>query len=563
MLRWGELNPRTFERAVQGLLYAQNPGMVPIDGSGGDGGADGMLRTADGRTVYEVKSYALRLTKAYRRKVAGSLGEAVKTVPDMSTWVLVVPINPTRGELTWFENELQLIAPGVALEWRGVGWLDLQAAEHLAFARMVQGPYAQVLAAAAEVHLEQAVMTGGVEDLFTRNKRLRERIDDVSLHWTVDWAIEGAVTTTTLRPKHPDAPRVDPIHLTPRFTFDPKNDEALKVQAKLEATMNYGGAVELNSEYFGGFDVEASAEAKLLMGPMDEPGALEIRSQVVTLPKPIRVNIRVIGDVDAELDVWCRTGTTGLRGFRINGEDSAGAVKVDLEVPGPDTPPGDATGTFNISFENPWQFAPKDLVPVLRLHTAMRAGGQVNLKIPGFVMAMTTVPGQLDGPNYGDLLRIAEVVTKLEEHLDLTLRLPDGATLHQVRTAEAAVAALEGHQVDSTFSSITAKVIPGHVKNFVSQLPDGEFAVHTVHSSYTLTLGDLEIEYGPLALWMPQVRLSNRASLLRRPNAKSPKATFTATGQPIYIRTREDTLTFLEDRESDADAVEVAGADAS
>ncbi|MFN7149337.1 MAG: restriction endonuclease, partial [Microthrixaceae bacterium] len=61
MLRWAELDPQRFERGVQGLLRAQNLGMVPIDGSGGDGGVDGMLRTADGRTiesprtVFEVK----------------------------------------------------------------------------------------------------------------------------------------------------------------------------------------------------------------------------------------------------------------------------------------------------------------------------------------------------------------------------------------------------------------------------------------------------------------------------------------------------------------------------
>ena len=143
MLRWGDLDPRRFERGVQGLLRSQNTGMVSI-GSGGDGGADALWRAADGRSVFEMKSFT-RLTAKRRAKVAGSLSTAVKTVPDMVAWVLVLPCNPTRAEQDWFENDLQKVAPEVKLEWRGIDWLDVQAAENPAFTRYVQGADNQLL----------------------------------------------------------------------------------------------------------------------------------------------------------------------------------------------------------------------------------------------------------------------------------------------------------------------------------------------------------------------------------------------------------------------------------
>ena len=391
------------------------------------------------------------------------------------------------------------------------------------------------------------MLANGVSDVFERTRRLRDRVDDISMHWTSDWAIEGVVTTSTIRPKHPEAPVVDPIRLSPRFSFDPLDPEALKVQGKLELAMDYGGSVEIGDRYFHGFDVDASDEARLLMAGVGEPGTLQISSEMVRFDQPVRASVHMNGpDGAASLDVWFRTRTTGLRGVHFHGSDAAGAVRLDLQVPFPENGVGSAGSSFNLTFENPWKFAPVDLVPVFRLHAAMGVGGQVTIKVPGFVVATTTIEPTSAGLDYSVMLRIAEVVVKLEQHLGLTLRLPDGASLRDVQIAEAAVAALEGAQADSGFDSITAQVLPGHVTAFVAQLPPDRFAVHTVHTDYKLTFGDLEVPYGPIALWMPEVELSNRASLVRRPNAKKPTATFKKVDQPIYIRSREDTLRFLE-----------------
>ena len=276
MLEWKELDPRRFERGVQGLLRSLHRGMVSIDGSGGDGGADGMLRTADGRTVFEMKSFSPRLTAKNRRKVASSLSTARKTVGDMLEWVLILPMNPTRSELDWFENELRRVAPGVTLTWYGIDWLDQQAAANPAFARYVQGRDNQLLQAAAELHIEESVLTRGAADVVSRNRRLRERVDEISMHWTLDWSIKGATTTATIRPVHDDAPIVDPIRLTPQFAFASDDPQAHEVRTRLEAAQNFGGTVEIGERYFRGFRIEASDEVKLLMAGMEDPGTLQM-----------------------------------------------------------------------------------------------------------------------------------------------------------------------------------------------------------------------------------------------------------------------------------------------
>ena len=163
---------------------------------------------------------------------------------------------------------------------------------------------------------------------------------------------------------------------------------------------------------------------------------------------------------------------------------------------------------FNVSFENVSEFPLADAAPALRLHSAMRRGGEVAIDIPGFVTATTTLKPQPEDSQLVSLVRISDVLCRLERLLGLTLRVPESATALEVRRAEAATAALEGQQADSTFDTITTHVLPGQVRNFVEQLPGETFAMHWVREDYMIRIGDLEIPYGPIALWMPEIRLA-------------------------------------------------------
>lgn len=549
MLNWGTLDPRRFERGVQQLLQTQHTGLVCLDGAGGDDGRDAQLQTPDGLTIFEVKSFSSRLTGGQKRQIQRSLQTAQSKLDSMTRWVLILPLNPSPAELRWFESKVSELAGDIEIEWRGLSWLDEQAANNEAFRRYVEGPNYQLARAAAELAIESAVLTDGASDLFVRNASLRERVDNVSMHWTVDWSIQGRTQSFALRAKHPDASRADPIRLTPRFTFPRDDSEAIAVKAKLDRVMAFGGSIDLSPEYFQGFEVEASDETKLLLGVLHRPGHLAIQGTTTSLPRPMRATIELRPPGEASdpvaVDVWLRTRTGGHTGVLLSGEDAPGALSVELGVPYRDADNGDGLprvgATFNISFANPWNYEIADILPVLRLHTGMQRGGTMTIRLGAGLLCVSEVPASENVTvDYSMLLRIAAVLQRLEIHLGTRLRLPDGATEHELKLAEAAIAALDAREeIEAPFDQLTASVMPGQVRDFVNSIPGEHFALHSSHPDFTLTLGNLEIPYGPLAIWMPQVTLANREELLASADSEEPIAKFKADGRPLYIRNRE------------------------
>ena len=73
-----------------------------VDGSGGDEGRDCYFTDEHGTDAFELKSFTGRMTPARRRQVKKSLARAMQKSP--RTWTLVVPIDPTPGEQTWFDS---------------------------------------------------------------------------------------------------------------------------------------------------------------------------------------------------------------------------------------------------------------------------------------------------------------------------------------------------------------------------------------------------------------------------------------------------------------------------
>ncbi len=208
VINW-EDNPARTERGIQMLLRKLYPGLRSLDGAGGDGGRDAQLITADGNTVFEVKSFG-RLTGSRRRQVQNSLRQAVRSVPDMNRWVLVIPMNMTparpgvrSSEETWFDENLPGFAPGVELSWWGQDWLDGQLAENMDIQRYIEGVDGQLMERAREFKMEQEVLADGANDLGSRLDGLRSRVDEVSPYWTLDFSDIDGLQATILRAKTP------------------------------------------------------------------------------------------------------------------------------------------------------------------------------------------------------------------------------------------------------------------------------------------------------------------------------------------------------------------------
>jgi hypothetical protein len=108
------------------LLTRLEPDGHPVDGAGGDGGVDYLVRTAAGERIYQAKGFTGRLTPARRKQIQHSLDAvAGRRIED---WSMVVPINPTPGESAWLATELA--RRGIVGRWLGLDWLNARLASH-------------------------------------------------------------------------------------------------------------------------------------------------------------------------------------------------------------------------------------------------------------------------------------------------------------------------------------------------------------------------------------------------------------------------------------------------
>ena len=131
---WQDLRPVEVEDLIAAVLVRTVDGAERIDGSGGDGGVDVVVRRPGGDHVYEIKSFHRRLTPAQRRQVVRSLQTAVKLQRDMSAWTLVLPLDPSPAEHQWL-REVLAAETTANVSWMGRTTVEAAFAERPDLAR--------------------------------------------------------------------------------------------------------------------------------------------------------------------------------------------------------------------------------------------------------------------------------------------------------------------------------------------------------------------------------------------------------------------------------------------
>lgn len=534
MLNWQSLDANRVERGVQMLLRSKYAGLQSLDGAGGDGGRDAQLVTADGRTVFEVKSFG-RLNSSRRRQIDKSLRKAVQSAPDMNRWVLVIPMNRTparpgarSSEEAWFADALPKLAPGVQLSWWGLDWLDGQVAENMAFQRYIEGVDGQLLERAREFNLEQAVLAGGADDLRSRIETIARRADEISMFWTLDVAVRGGITQTSLRAKVPNAHTLDPIRLTPTFQFRTDDPDDERLRQRFEQALAFGGSVDLPAGYVTDLEIEASAEAQLLFSTGDPKNSeFTLRSERAPVERPIRCAYQVL-DADkrvvSEFPVYLRERTSGAEGATLYGSDAASIATFEVSVPRPSSILGAGEsvemGEGRLHLNLPDSLVGYDidsLLPVMKTFAAATNGRYIRFKMPGL--------GDLGGPVMANQFPYAEetreLVSDLHRMQEVTgsvLRFPDKVTVGDAAYLRNAVRQLDGEEVEH-HGGLTLNLRPEAVGEFLAawaKAPDGgETAGGFLAASegWELGVGDLSLLYGPVAFWAPHPRLANRAEL--------------------------------------------------
>src|SRR6202000_192815 len=106
--------------------------------SQGDGGLDIVVpaNKPGYLDVYQVKSFASGIDAGQKRQIVKSLARARDTHNNpengilIDTWMLTLPLDPTREQLAWLKEEAASLNVPFSIEWRGYAFLEGLAADY-------------------------------------------------------------------------------------------------------------------------------------------------------------------------------------------------------------------------------------------------------------------------------------------------------------------------------------------------------------------------------------------------------------------------------------------------
>ena len=234
-VRFEDLGPKVYEDLASNLLSRLHPDSLRIDGSGGDGGRDVQFQEDQGLPGFELKSFTGRMGPAQRRQVKRSLRRAAKL--GLRKWTLVVPIDPTPGELEWFDS-LRATVP-FPIEWRGRTWLDAELAIRPEIARyFLEGADQEVLNLLRDLKAEEAAITSAPHAA-ERVRRLVKRANELDPHYRFEIHTDGQRVTTTIIPRYRGAELDRPIGVKMTFTF-PQTAPGSEAHEALVESIEFG-----------------------------------------------------------------------------------------------------------------------------------------------------------------------------------------------------------------------------------------------------------------------------------------------------------------------------------
>lgn len=416
---WVTTPPDLIEQIVAVLLGNRDERALRIRPSQGDGGLDVLVPVARPGyfDCYQVKKFATNLEDSQKRQIVESLKRARDTHNDPSnpflieTWLLTLPLDPTREQYQWLLDEAADANVPFGVEWRGLRFLEGLAADYpqvidyylrdgkdrLDGSIAALRDLAQLPASRSGTALEPA-------DTVDRLRNLREALNRDDPHYRYDFEVTadepilidrpflvasvvdgtaGSYVTFHVYARYCDAPEDRPIPVN--FTIVRTNLSPEAAEA-VEQMLRYGTPVSLpesavtdvNIDMPGGLGIHGGG-GSIWLGPAQVAGAGPGRAVWAILPP---------GSVDpaAQLTFAMEPATRGMSGgIRVHGVDTTGVVDGTIVV---DPPAGDGIRQVRLS--------------VTVIDPAGKPVGQV---LPGLrFMRHFRGPGRLAfGPEYGPL----------------------------------------------------------------------------------------------------------------------------------------------------------------
>jgi hypothetical protein len=394
-----------------------------------------------------------------RQKVKKDLERAGPHEP--SDWFLVVPIDPTPGEMAWFDR-LRDTVP-FPIRWLGRNWLDARMAEHPFLVRYLDSDTnAKVIALLRDLRDEEAALETAA-DAVPRINRVIDQLNELDPSFTFEVQSDAQGTRLTSIPRYADAA----LDAGLEGTFKVSGEEAGDL---LRESIDFGSPVEFTAEHAvtvsmrgpAGLDYEGPAERLLLL-----PIGSEIELQGV---------LRVVDGAStiAEMPVTIERKTLGRRGGVLNGRDRAGVLTFELRFDNVEK-----TATMNSTTSVPPSALPGDFLPALTFMRAAETGMKVALAVAGTdgvlrqVFEMTMAEQWFPFPEAIDLLAALDRIQRASGQY---FELGEGLTPADRFWIEAADRLLAGEAVDIPWTEQTLgiMIVPEGREGILRSLEQGE-----------------------------------------------------------------------------------------
>lgn len=492
---WESLEPGTYEDMVAVLTSRLNPSAQRIDGSGGDGGRDVQVPTDDGLELHELKSFTGRMTSARRRQVENSLATAAQRDP--VRWFLVVPIDPTPGELEWFESLTE--AYGFECRWRGRSWLDSHMAQMPEVARyyahgqryessevvsLLRRLSAETPTVGEHFFTAVAEQVGGASDELNR----------LDPHYEFELSIQsdGQLSVKVI-PRYPGAEQDRPW-ISARFDF---GDERAGQDAERTFcdSLDYGTPSVVPSEFIADLTIDVPAGHvrslegyELAVGPAEPTGPVELDVALIA--------VEPTEGTAARLPLTQQEVTSGRRGVRITLRDKSGAVTTTL--------------TFDANtrrFQMVWnyrqldKFAPLELLPAAKFAAAIERGADVEIEFNGENLESDDeTPPQAEIEGDGDaseFARLLEHLVNVQTRTGVFFDIEGPVTIEEARDIETASRLLNGDSVETTWDQMRLVIRPGGREPVSAAFGDPPAAMRArIGNDFTIAVQEVTVYIG-------------------------------------------------------------------
>ena len=338
-IRWEDFEPTGYEDMVSVLISRLHPTSQRIDGKGGDGGRDVQIVAPEGRftKAFELKSFTGRMNSNRRQQVKRSLKRAATLKP--LCWALVVPIDPTPGELEWFSCLKQEY--DFELEWRGRTWLDEKLSLHPDIRRyFVEDEKDEVLQILADLQMEKARINSA-PDAIARLQQLHQRLNEIDPYFRYELSTgpnttsnkpTGIVLTVSFTNAHIDiyekytgALQDRPINASVEIQFMPGDDI---LRENLQQAVDYGLPVTIPSGAITCITIDAPgglggsfASMEVMIGSSEK---------VLNEPHNLTLNLMEDNEILASWPITLTHGTSGSKGIIVEGKDELGWLNIQL-----------------------------------------------------------------------------------------------------------------------------------------------------------------------------------------------------------------------------------------